>query len=262
MLFGSHVSIAGGLENAPTNASKVGCEVFQMFTRSPYGGKEQPITKAVAQKFKKACQEHGFKDYYVHAPYYINLASSNNRIRYGSISAIRKELERSDQLGVKYVMAHLGSAKDVGEKEAVKKTAEAIKKILTGYKGKTEFLMEMSAGSGQVIGDTFDELAEILKLTGKFKNKIGICFDTAHAFASGYDLRTKKAVDDTFKEFDKKIGLKKLKLIHCNDSKTGLGSHVDRHEHLGQGQIGLDGFKAIVKHSKLKKINIILETPK
>ncbi len=258
MLFGSHVSIAGGIKNAPINAHKIGADTFQMFSRSPRGGKPNISDEDIIE-FKKNCKKYSLKTFYIHSPYYINLASANNRIRYGSISVLRDELEIGSKLGATAVMTHLGSAKDFPEKEALQMVVDGIKKILDGYTGKTKFLIEISAGSGQIIGDTFEEIGKIIK-TVKNKN-LGVCFDTCHAFASGYDLRTKKSVDETFKDFDKKIGLEKLIVLHLNDSLVELNSHKDRHADIGEGLIGLEGIKALINHPKLKKLDAILETP-
>ena len=159
-------------------------------------------------------------------------------------------------------MAHMGSAKEVGKGKGVKLVSDAITQILKGYKGKTQFLIEISAGSGDVIGDTFEEVALILKKIKVDKGTLPpcVCFDTQHAFGSGYDLRTPKAVHKTFKDFDLKIGINKLKMAHCNDSKVELGSHKDRHEHIGNGRIGLKGFKALLNEPLLKHINWYAET--
>ena len=259
MLIGSHVSAAKGVQNAPINAAKVGAEVFQFFSRSPQGGKAPELTPDIVKKFKANCKKHKQKEWYIHSPYYINLASSNNRIRYGSIAVLRLELERGTTLGAKYMMAHMGSAKDVGEVKATKKVISGINQILDGYKGSCMFLIEISAGAGKIIGNDFKEIAKIIK---GVKKPIGVCFDTCHAFASGYDLRNQAALKKTLKDFDKTIGIDKLKLIHANDSKTELGAHRDRHEHIGKGKIGKAGFWAILHEPKLKKINLIIETPK
>ncbi|NMB48072.1 deoxyribonuclease IV [Candidatus Kuenenbacteria bacterium] len=264
MFIGAHISASGGLENAPANAHNQGCECYQFFSRSPQGGPVKKLSPADIKKFRLANQRFGFRNFYVHAPYFINLASSNNRIYYGSISVLREELERGSLLGVKYLMTHLGSAKDLGAKQALKKVIAGLEKILDGYHGSTELLIEISAGSGAIIGDTFEELAAII---GNWKLEIGncpaICFDTAHAFESGYDLHDEKSVQKTFSHFDKIIGLKKLKLLHLNDSKTTLGSHSDRHADLGSGAIGLTGFSALIKYLQKKKLDIdlVLETP-
>ena len=261
MLFGSHVSISGGVVNAPANAGRLGCEVFQMFTRSPQGGKAKPLTKKVLNVFWQGCREHKQKEWYVHTPYYLNLASAKKQIRRASIKVIRLDLERASLLKAKYLMTHLGSSRDLGQKAAIKMTVDGLVQILKGYKRKTPFLIEISAGSGNIIGDSFEEIAEIIKRTERrVKYKIGACFDTCHAFASGYDLRSKKAVNETFKKFDKVIGLSRLKLIHVNDALKDLGSHVDRHAHIGKGKIGLAGFRAMIKMPKLKNVNMVLET--
>jgi len=260
MNIGAHVSIAGGVFNAPLNAAQAGCECFQMFTRSPQGGQAPVLSKQIVSEFKDNCTKHGITNYYVHTPYFINLASSKSRIRFGSISIIRDDLERASLLGAKALMTHLGSSKDLGKKKALKQVIDGIKRILTGYKGATQFLIENSAGAGNIIGDTFNEIGQIIKALPKFD--IGVCFDTCHAFVSGYDLRTKQAIDKTLKQFDKEIGLSKLKLIHTNDTKSDLGSHLDRHDHIGKGQIGERGFFALLQHPRLKNIDFVLETPR
>lgn len=260
MNIGAHVSIAGGIYNAPENAAKAGCECFQMFTRSPQGGQASVLDDKIVSQFKKNCQKHNLSNYYIHTPYYINLASSKNRIRFGSSSVIREDLERGSLLGAKYLMTHLGSSKDVGEKEAFKKVVEGLRRILTGYKGKTQFLIENSAGAGNIIGDSFKEIGQIIKALPQFD--MGVCFDTCHAFVSGYNLQTKFAVEKVLKQFDKEIGLSKLKLIHANDAKSDLGSHIDRHEHIGYGRIGREGFYVLLHHPRLRDIDFILETPR
>lgn len=262
MDIGAHVSIAGGIDQAPLNAKEAGCECFQFFSRSPRGGKAPGLTPKIVKSFKANCKKYNFTNYYIHTPYYINLASQNNRIRYGSINVIREELERGSVLGVKYIMTHLGSARDLPRKKALDQVVAGIKKILQGYKGQTVFLVEIAAGAGEIIGDSFDEIGTIINKVPYFvRDKLSVCFDTAHAFASGYDLRDKKTIDNTLKEFDQKIGLDKLKLIHGNDSKVDLGSHVDRHEHIGMGKIGKEGFRIILNHPKLKKLDLVIETP-
>ena len=258
MHFGAHVSIAGGVQNAPVNAGKIGCEVFQMFTRSPQGGPAPALTDEIRTAFAENCRVGGFEQWVVHTPYYINLCSSDGKIRGNSVRVIREELERASVLGAAYIMFHPGSAKDVGEDEGIRLAVESLKKVMDGYAGSSRLLIEISAGAGMIVGDTFEENAALLDGLGH--PDVGICFDTAHAFASGYDLRDKKSLDATLKKFDSIIGLEKLKMMHANDSKIELGGHKDRHEHIGQGFIGLDGFKAIVAHPKLKDVNLYLET--
>lgn len=260
MLFGAHVSTAGGLINAPIHAAKIGCEVFQMFTRSPQGGPVKPIEEATAEQFKAACAERKLTEWYVHAPYIINFASANPRTWHGSVTIIRQELERSSQIGASYLMFHTGSYKDLGEKEGFKQVVKGLSEVLEGYEGSTRLLIENSAGAGEVIGDTFEEIAMILDHPSLKKFPIGVCFDTEHAFASGYDLRTTAEVTKTFDAFDKTIGLKRLKMFHGNDSKIELGGHKDRHEHIGEGFIGTEGFRALLADTRLKNFSFIAET--
>lgn len=260
MHIGCHVSIAKGIQNAPQNASKLGCECFQMFTRDPYGKNKEDLSDIAVKRFILGCKKYKFTNFYVHSPYSINFASANNRIYYGAISAIRRELEVGTKLKARYVMFHPGSAKDLGEKESVKKVVLGIEKILEGYKGTTQLLIENSAGAGKIIGDSFDELGQIVEKVKKLHGFGGICLDTQHSFASGYDWRKKETFEKSLKEFDKYVGLNYLKLFHFNDSQSAAGSHIDRHEHIGKGQIGLEGFKLLVEFAKNKKIDVILET--
>ncbi len=262
MRIGTHVSIAGGIWNAPGNAAKVKAEVFQVFSRSPHGGPVKEITKDVQKQFKSEMDKYGLDTFYIHTPYFINFSSAKGNIYYGSISVVRQELERGTLLGARAIMTHLGSFGDYSEKEGLEKVSLGIEKVMNGYKGTTQLLLEISAGAGKIVGDTFEELATILdhkKLKGY---DIGVCLDTCHMLASGYDLRSKKTVDDVFKKFDKLIGFDKLVLIHSNDSKCDLGGRLDRHEHIGDGKIGLEGFKAMANHKVVGQLDWVLETPK
>ena len=256
MNIGCHVSIEGGIDNAPQRASDLGCEVMQIFSRSPRGGGSKIIDKKVANSFKLKAKSYKLQAIYVHSPYYINMASSNNRIRYGSVNAIREELERASLIGAKYVMTHLGSAKDLGIKEGIKKTVEMLKKSLEKYNGSAKLLLENSAGAGDIIGDSLKELSEIIKKVDN-KNIAGICLDTQHSFASGYDWHD---FDKIIKRIDSEVGIEKIKLIHANDSMSECGSNKDRHEHIGKGLIGEKSFKKIVEFAEKHNIDMILET--
>jgi deoxyribonuclease IV len=256
MNIGCHVSIAGGVINAPKNGHDLGCEVIQIFTRSPQGGKAPILTDTNIHEFKTNVNKYKIKEVYIHTPYYINFASANNRIRYGSVSVVRDELERASLLGAKYVMTHLGTAKELGQKEAIKKTIEMLKKSLDGYKGKTKLLLENSAGAGEIIGDDLKEIKAIIDGV-KSPAIAGICLDTQHSFASGYDWRD---FEKTLQKVDKDIGIKNIKLIHANDSQTDCGSNKDRHAHIGAGKIGLAAFQNIFAFAKKNNIDMILET--
>ncbi|MBX4187275.1 MAG: deoxyribonuclease IV [Candidatus Doudnabacteria bacterium] len=262
MRIGSHVSIAGGVEKAPGNAAKVGAEVFQILSRSPHGGPVKPITPEIVKNFQAEMKKHKLDTFYIHTPYFINLSSVQNNIYYGSISVIRQELDRGSLLSCKAAMTHLGSFGELTDEEGLERVSKAIAKVMEGYEGTTQLLLEISAGAGRIVGDTFEEVAAILENKLLRKYNLGVCFDTCHAYASGYDLRTKADVEKTLKQFDKVIGLEKLIMIHANDSMAGLGKHLDRHQNIGEGEIGLDGFKALVQHKALNKLDWILETPK
>jgi deoxyribonuclease-4 len=265
MYFGAHVSAAGGVDKAPERAAAWGCEVFQIFSRPPQGGPAPKLTPEIIARYRRNVQQYKQHASYIHTPYFVNFASTNNRIRFGTVSVVREELERGTLLGCQYVMTHLGSARDVGLKRGVEMTVAGLVQILKDYRGTTELLVEISAGSGETLGDTFEEIAAVVEQTEKNLKRHGVlnvCFDTQHAFASGYDLRTRAAVKETVKKFDAIIGLERLKMSHCNDSKVALGAHVDRHENLGRGALGWGAFRALVAEPKLKHVSFVLETPR
>lgn len=256
MNIGAHVSIAGGIFNAPERAADLGCEAMQIFTRSPQGGKAAELTPEICRNFKEQAAKYKLQSVVIHTPYYINFASANNRIRYGSVSVVRDELERASLIGARYVMTHLGTAKELGQAEAIQKTVEMLTKCLEGYEGSAALLLENSAGAGEILGDDLKELGEVI---GKINSPsiAGICLDTQHSFASGYDWRE---FDAALARIDEEIGLSKIRLIHANDSATELASNRDRHAHLGEGKIGLAAFQNIVNFAKRNEIDMILET--
>jgi deoxyribonuclease-4 len=266
MKIGCHVSIAGGIFNAPKRAADLGCECFQIFSRSPQGGKAAVITDSIAANMREQMLEHKQSEFVIHTPYYINFGSTANNIFYGSVSVVRDELERASQLGARYVMTHLGTFRDIGQEKGMEKVIKGLNKVLDGYDGSAEFLIEISAGAGAVIGDTFDELAEFTKALKGHKGFGGICFDTQHAFSSGYDISNAQGVKKTFADFDKQIGLKYLRMSHINDSKVELAGKKDRHDHIGEGHIGVKGFEEFLgfwhNHEKKTKDEkpLILET--
>jgi len=260
MAIGAHVSAAGGLWNGPKNAGEIGCETFQFFSRPPQGGNVKAITPEDIELFQQSLKDNQIASCYIHGPYIINLASEKPSTRANSIRILREELERGSQLGVKGMMFHPGSAKNVGEETGTKFVTEGLNKIMDGYNGSCQLLVEISAGAGAVMGDTFEELASFLKGAER-GSEIGICFDTQHAFGSGYDFRTAKQLDEMVKHFDQTIGLDRLVASHLNDSKVEFDSHKDRHEHIGEGYIGIEALKMFVQHPKLQHLDLLLETP-
>ncbi|MBI2068545.1 MAG: deoxyribonuclease IV [Candidatus Yanofskybacteria bacterium] len=258
--IGCHVSIAGGIVNAPKRAAELGCESFQMFTRSPQGGAAPVITPEIAKSFREEMEKWKQENCYIHTPYYINFASSNEAIRQSSARIVREELERGSLIGAKYIMTHLGSSKDFTRQEGLKMTAEGVGRILEGYKGTTKLLLEISAGAGNVIGDTFEELKYILDRIDIliYGYEVGICIDTAHMFASGYDIKTEEGFKKVVAAIKKTVGLERIRIVHANDSKIELGGRKDRHDHIGQGKIGEEGFVNLMR--VFPKADFVCET--
>ncbi len=256
---GCHVSISGGIVNAPQRAAELGCEVFQMFTRSPQGGKAPEITPDIAKQFKDEMKKWNQENCYIHTPYYINFASSNDLVRMSAPKIVREELERGNLIGAKYIMTHLGSSKDFTREEGLKMTTVGIGQVLKGYKGATQLLLEISAGAGNTIGSTFEELKYILNHIDIliYGYEVGICLDSAHMFASGYDIKNKDGFKKIIEIIKKTVGLERIKLIHANDSKIELGGRKDRHDHIGDGKIGQGGF---VNLASVFKCDFIAET--
>ncbi|MDA7967201.1 deoxyribonuclease IV [Ruegeria sp.] len=259
MKFGAHVSIAGGINKAPGRAHKLGCECFQFFSRSPRGGKAPELKDELVESFLNECSKYNITDYYIHTPYYINLCSEKKELRESSIAIIREELQRGSLLGVKYIMTHLGSSKDISREKALNLIIEGVKKIMYNSDFSTKLLLENTAGQGATVGDSFEELSIILDELKELD--IGICLDTAHTFAAGYDIKQKKGFKETLNIISDTVGIEKIKLFHGNDSKVGLGERKDRHEHIGKGKIGLEGFKNIIDDLSFENINMIVETP-
>lgn len=259
--IGLHVSGAGGLENAPARAKALGCECFQFFSRSPRGGSTPPVRVETARAFRAACRRWHLTSY-LHAPYYVNFASSVPRVSFGSVSAIREELQRGTLLGVRHVMTHLGSASDLGERAALEQAVERLRVVFEPSKlgtVTTTLLLEISAGAGGIIGDTFEHLSFILK--GLRRRDVGVCLDTCHLFASGYDLRTPEAITETLRLYRRRLPMTTLKLLHANDSKFGLGEHKDRHTDIGDGQLGVDAFRRLLSAPGFRRVDFVLETP-
>ena len=261
--IGAHVSIAGGIWNAPQRAASAGCEVMQIFTRSPQGGAAPALTPEIIERFVAARAEFGMSDVYIHTPYYINLGSEKPQTVASSIRIIREELERGSMLGARYVMTHIGSAAEQDRSVVIRRVGESFAAILNDYAGSTQLLIEISAGAGSVLGCTFAEISQIMEYGNlkRLEGFGGICFDTCHAFASGYDYRSLDGLHKMLEEFDREIGLDLLKLTHVNDSKGACGDRKDRHDHIGLGQIGRDAMSHILSSTAFAKINWILETP-
>jgi len=258
---GVHTSIAGGLENAAHHAKKIGCDTFQMFSANPRGWKALEPAPQDYERFRAARKKYGLKPVVIHDNYLINLAAADSLIREKSIAAFRKEIERALALGADFLVTHPGSARGTSAQQAIATCIESLRCAADrlALDGLT-ILIENTAGQGSVIGRTFEEVAEIVAGAGR-DLPVGACIDTAHCFEAGYPLHTAEGLRETVKQLDRTVDLKKVRVIHANDSKTVFDSHADRHEHIGKGFIGKAGFRRIVCHPKLRHIPFICETP-
>lgn len=261
MRVGVHVSISGSISAAVDNAVERECSAFQIFTRSPRMWTAKEISDEDASEFREklASSKIDRLATVAHMPYLPNLASPNQDTHAKSVDVLVREVERCAKIGVPYLVAHLGSHMGMGEEKGIRQLVSAFTRAAS-TKNDVTILLENTAGQKNSVGSEFDQWAEIFTQL-KPKDRFGVCFDTCHAFAYGYDLRTEKGVADTFKKFDDAVGFENLKILHLNDSKGELGSNLDRHDHVGLGKIGEKGMTAVVKIANKKDIPIILETP-
>lgn len=259
---GFHVSIAGGIANSVDNAKKIGCTAFQIFSRNPRGWTAKPLALDDVQLFKSKLASSGIdrRDVIVHMPYLPNLSGPEGEFYKKSIETLAGEMQRCSALDVPYLVIHLGSHMGKGQASGVSQLVKAIETARAKAKDGPVVLLENNAGQKNSIGGNFEELRMILDKLNDPK-RFGVCIDTCHLFASGYDLRKKSDVDRTLETFDNIVGLKNLKFIHLNDSKGPLGSNLDRHEHIGLGMIGQEGLAAFLTHRAIRDLPVIMETP-
>ncbi len=262
MPLGSHMSIAGGVFNAPGLGQIATCEVIQVFTKSSNQWKAKTLTDEDIQKFFDAQKETGVKAICAHDSYLINLASPDKTLHQKSYDAFKIELERCHLLKIPYLVMHPGSHVGSGEEAGLKKMAESFNRLFDELPdNKTIVCQETTAGQGTNLGYKFEHLAKVVDMV-EDKKRMAVCLDTCHIFAAGYPLQEEKDYKKTMKEFNQILGLNNLKVIHINDSKKPFGSRVDRHEHIGEGYLGLEPFRHVMNDNRLKKIPKILETPK
>lgn len=263
MLLGCHLSISGGLDKAIDKAEELGINALQIFSRSPRGWQTGKIPQGQVERFKRRWRESQVEYIVIHTIYLINLASPKEELYRRSIRALKEELKRAAALGVPHIVTHVGAHTGMGLSWGIGRVTAALNEIIKVTED-VKLLLENTAGEGTTIGSRFEELAAILANLNSTKcpNCLGICFDTCHGFAAGYDLASEAGVEETVRLLDRSIGLDKLELIHLNDSLHRLGSHKDRHQHIGEGYIGLDGFRHIVNHPAFSDKPFILETPK
>ncbi|NIP61350.1 MAG: deoxyribonuclease IV [Nitrosopumilaceae archaeon] len=261
MQVGCHVSISGSISNSVDNAVKRECSAFQIFTRNPRGWRAKDLSKKEADMFKEKLEANKIarKAVCAHMPYLPNLSSPNSESFKKSVDTLVSEVKRCGKLGIPFLVTHLGSHLGTGEEDGIKRLSKALMKGAEVDNDVT-ILLENTAGQKNSVGSDFEQLGSIF-FSLKPSNRFGICIDTCHAFAAGYDLRKEKDVKDVFSKFDKLVGMKYLKILHLNDSKGELGCNLDRHWHIGLGKIGKRGLSGVVKLVAKKNIPIILETP-
>ena len=256
---GVHVSIAGSVDLAVDRAKKAGCDVFQMFSRNPRGWGFLPLSKESCDTFRSKIRSSHLLPV-DHMPYLPNLASPKSEIYDKSVAALTSELERCSLLGIPYLVTHLGHHLGDGIAGGRERVVRAINTALEVSDNSVMLLLENTAGEKNSVGSTFEHIRAIMDGIN-FQNRIGICFDTCHAFASGYELRTESGIRETITQFDNAIGIHNLKMIHLNDTKRDLGSRLDRHEHIGMGYLGEGAFRLILHHPVLSALPLICETP-
>ncbi len=258
MLVGAHESIAGGVWKALERGEKDGCEVVQIFNKNPRGWKASELSGEDVEKFKEAREKTGMEKVVSHLSYLPNLATSKKGVREKSIKDFILEMKRCEKLGLDQLIFHPGHPESM--EEGIGLVAQAIDEMHEETKGKVKTVIEISAGQGTDVGESFENIAAIIDRVGK-KKRVGVCFDTCHAFVAGYDIRTEKAQEKTFDSFEETIGLERLVSFHLNDAKEKLGSKVDRHDHVGEGRIGREAFRLLMKDKRFEKTPGFLETP-
>ena len=261
MLLGAHISIADGFGESLIRGKNIGCDTIQIFVKSNIQWKARDIENFEIQEFFFNKRETKIDPVIAHSSYLINLASSNKRIRNLSIMSFIKELKMAKELKIQYFIFHPGYHKGAGLKKGIKLIAKALNQIISKDNSRIIILLETTSGQGSSIGYRFEQLADIINLVNK-KRRIGVCFDTCHVFSAGYEIRNRKDYEKTFDEYEKIIGIKRLKVFHLNDSKGDLGSRIDRHQHIGKGYLGLKPFRFILNDKRFQNIPMIIETPK
>ena len=262
LLLGAHMSIAGGVDLAPLRGQQVGCRTIQLFTKSSNQWRARPLPPEEIERFRANLQTTGIAPAAAHDSYLINLASTDPALHHKSMAAFLEELERAEALGIPYLVAHPGAHMGAGEEAGLRQVAISIRELLKRTRGyQVQAVLETTAGQGTSLGHRFEQIAAILDQIG-LPERTGVCLDTCHVFAAGYDIRTPDGYASVIREFDRTVGIANLKVIHLNDSKKGFGCRVDRHEHIGKGAIGLEAFRCLVTDPCLRGLPMIIETPK
>lgn len=260
--IGAHVSASGGVENAPVNAHLIGAKAFALFTKNQRQWSAAPLTQESISLFRQRCEEYGYTASQIlpHDSYLINLGHPEKEPLEKSREAFLDEMRRCEQLGLDRLNFHPGSSlKKIGEDECLRVIAESINIALDNTRGVCA-VIENTAGQGSNLGYTFEQIAFIIENV-EDKSRVGVCIDTCHAFAAGYDLKSESGFRDTFEHFDNIVGFQYLKGMHLNDSKKGVGSHVDRHDDIGKGELGMEPFRLLMNDARFDGLPLVLETP-
>jgi deoxyribonuclease-4 len=262
LLLGAHMSIAGGIDLAPLRGREVGCRTMQLFTKSSNQWRARPLPPEEIERYRANLRATGIAPAVAHDSYLINLASTDAELHRKSMAAFLEELERAEALGIPYLVTHPGAHVGAGEEAGLRQVAKSVRELLKRTKDyQVQVIIETAAGQGTSLGHRFEQIAALLDQIG-LPERTGVCLDTCHVFAAGYDIRTPEGYADVIGAFDTVVGVQHLKVIHLNDSKKELGCRVDRHEHIGKGNIGLDAFRCLLADPCLTGIPMILETPK
>jgi deoxyribonuclease IV len=256
------MSIAGGVDRAPLRGREAGCDTIQLFTKSNRQWRARPLAGHEIQAFKRSLETTGIAPVVAHDCYLLNLAAPKAPLWKQSVAAFREELERAEQLGIPYLVTHPGSHGGAGEGDGMARVAEALNVLHASLpRHRVQVLLETTAGQGTSLGYRFEQLAAILQQV-EAADRVGVCLDTCHLFAAGYDIRSQAGYRRTTRELAACLGMSRVKAVHLNDSRQDLGSRVDRHEHIGEGRLGLAAFGWIINDARLRKVPMILETPK
>jgi deoxyribonuclease-4 len=261
MRLGVHTRLPKGLAFAAESAAVIGCESIQVFAANPNAWTTRPIDPSTAEIFRQHTADSGLDPVVIHTQYLINLASPDPEIYERSIRALADSLVRAQALGARYVVTHIGSHRGTGFRQGMDQVCQAVARVCSGEVKTVRLLLENSAGSGNSMGSTFDELASILNGLDAYREMLGICLDTAHLWGAGYDISSIANVERIVAEFDSIVGLDRLMLLHLNDTKVELGSRKDRHANIGTGHIGEPGFKSLLHCQALVQLTGIIETP-
>jgi deoxyribonuclease-4 len=262
MTFGLHIKIGGGLGAAAEYAAEIGCETMQIFAGNPNAWNPGKLDLVEAQKFRESIERSGISPVIIHTQYLVNMAAPDPEIYRKSTNSVLEALRRASILGAQYVVTHIGSHKGAGFEQGLELVRQSLSTALIQADNDVILLLENSAGAGGSLGTTFENLRAILDSLPEFADKLGILLDTAHTYASGYDLSSAEAVNSTLAAFDSVVGLSRLKAMHLNDTPSALGSHLDRHANTGAGNIGESGFRALIHHPALSAIPGIIEPPR